>query len=250
MKLQNARVVITGAAGGLGSQLARSFAGSGARLALVDRGRVAEVAELCDIVRVAGAVDALALDADVTDSRAIAELADEIEALWGGTDVLVNNAARNKSIPFADLAALTDDVWDELLHSVLTGPFRCSREFGQRMKSAGGGAIVNISSLAGLAPRGSSIPYAVGKAGLIHLTRCLAVALGPEIRVNSVAPGLMRSTAMGAAMADELTRPIIQESALKSAVSVEDVADMVLSLARSDSTTGQNILVDAGLMFR
>jgi 3-oxoacyl-[acyl-carrier protein] reductase len=250
MLLDNARVIVTGAAGGLGRQLSHSFAACGARLALVDLGRRPEVDALREEVLAAGARDAVALDVDVTDSTAIATMAGQVTQAWGGIDVLVNNAARNQQIPFEDLSALTDPVWDGLINSVLTGPFRCSREIGQQMKAAGRGSIVNITSLAGLAPRGSSIAYAVGKAGLVHLTRCLAVALGPEVTVNSVAPGLMRSTAMGAAMGSDDVSPIIEESALKSPVSVADVAAQVVTLACSDSTTGQNILVDSGLMFR
>lgn len=250
MLLNDTRVVVTGAAGGLGRQLSHSFAACGSRVAIVDYKREMESGILREEVLAAGAPDVLVIDADVTDSGAIATLTDQLVTAWGGVDVLVNNAARNLQIPFHDIASLTDDVWDDLINSVLTGPFRCCREIGQLMKAGGRGAIVNITSLAGLAPRGSSIPYCVAKAGLVHLTRCLAVALGPEVTVNSVAPGLMRSTAMGAAMADDDVRPIVEESALKVPVSVEDVAAQVITLACSDSITGQNILVDAGLMFR
>ena len=250
MELDGARVVITGAAGGLGRQLAISFADAGSRVALVDRALTLDLEKQRERAIQLGAPAALALAADVTNTADIARLRDKVVDEWGGIDVLINNAAINQPIPFADVDALTDEVWDKLLESVLTGPFRCSREIGTMMKRNGSGAIVSITSLAGLAPRGSSIAYAVGKAGLVHLTRCLALALGPEVTVNSVAPGLMRTTSMGAAMNEDAARPIIEESALKRPVTVEDVAAQVVCLARSNSTTGQNILVDAGLMYR
>jgi 3-oxoacyl-[acyl-carrier protein] reductase len=250
VQLDGARVIITGAAGGLGRQLVTSFAACGSRVALVDFERTRGLTDQRDAAVKLGATDALAIGADVTNTDAISALGREVVAAWGGIDVLINNAAINRVIPFTDVDALTDEVWALLLESVLTGPFRCSREIGTFMKRNGGGAIVSITSLAGLAPRGSSIAYSVGKAGLIHLTRCLAVALGPEVTVNSVAPGLMRSTSMGAELNEDAVRPIIEESALKAPVRVEDVAEQVLALVRSQSTTGQNILVDSGLMYR
>src|SRR5262245_23923272 len=109
---------------------------------------------------------------------------------FGRLDILVNDAAYNKSIPFTDLDNLTQEVWDKIMAVNLTGPMRLTKAVAPVMKAQGRGRIVNISSVAGLGPQGSSIAYAVSKAGLIHLTRCMAVALAPETLVNFVAPGL------------------------------------------------------------
>jgi len=149
-------------------------------------------------------------------------------------------------VPFPDLDALTPEIWERILHSNATGPFLCSRAVAPIMKRQGGGRIVNISSVAGLAPTGSSIAYAVSKAALNHLTRCLAVALAPEVLVNCVAPGYMEGTRMSARLDPTYVERNLQAAALKRAASRDDVADQVVTFARTDSTTGQTVCIDAG----
>jgi len=114
---------------------------------------------------------------------------------FGRLDILVNDAAYNKSIPFADLDNLTLEVWDKIMAVNLTGPMSLIKAVAPVMKAHGRGRIVNIASVAGLGPMGSSIGDAVSKAGLIHLTRSMAVALAPETLVNCVAPGLRKANA-------------------------------------------------------
>src|SRR4029434_3710528 len=97
-------------------------------------------------------------------------------------------------IPFGDLDNLTLEVWDKIMAINLRGPMRLTKAVAPIMKAQGRGRIVNIASVAGLVPQGSSIAYAVSKAGLIHLTRCFSVALAQEILVNCVAPGLLEGT--------------------------------------------------------
>ena len=118
-----------------------------------------------------------------------------------------------------------------------------------RLKAGGAGRIVNIASVAGLNPGGSSIAYATSKAGLIHLTRCLAVALAPDVTVNCVAPGLMEGTRMTSRLRPETAEGARQRAALKRAARVEDVADQVVTFCRSDSVTGQVLNIDAGVFF-
>src|SRR5215211_9424450 len=115
---------------------------------------------------------------------------------FGRIDILVNNAAWNIGIPFADLDALTPEIWDRVHETNLRGPFLLSRSFASELQRHKAGRIINIASLAGLAPGGSSIAYAASKAGLIHLTHCLAVALAPDVTVNCIAPGLVEGTRM------------------------------------------------------
>ena len=117
------------------------------------------------------------------------------------------------------------------------------------MKRNGVGSIVNISSNAGLAPRGSSIAYAVSKAGLIHLTKCMAVALGPEILVNCIAPGYLDGTKMSANLTEEHIRNYEKSSVLKRAPEKDDVANQVITFCETDSTTGQTLVVDSGVLF-
>ena len=128
-------------------------------------------------------INAAAFACDITDSAAVEGLICDVTRRFGRLDILINDAAYNKSIPFTDL-----EVWDKIMAVNLTGPMRLV------MKAQGRGRVVNISSVAGLQPTGSSIAYAVSKAGLIHLTRCMAVAMAPETLVNCVAPGLLEGT--------------------------------------------------------
>jgi 3-oxoacyl-[acyl-carrier protein] reductase len=117
------------------------------------------------------------------------------------------------------------------------------------MKRQGGGRIINVGSVAGFQPTGSSIAYAVSKAALAHLTRCLAVALAPEVLVNAVAPGLMEGTRMTSNLHPDQVQRSLQTAALHRAVDKDDVAEQVVLFARSDSTTGQNLVIDAGRFY-
>lgn len=250
MELKNAVVVVTGGAGGVGTRVGRAFARLGSRIVVADRGRQADAERLAaELKGGGGAPDALAVDADLIDAAAIGAMAEQVVDAFGRIDVLVNAAAINQFVPFADLDALTEELWERLIRSVLTGPFLCSKAVAPVMKRQGGGRIVNITSVAGFAPMGSSIAYAVAKSGLAHLTRCLAVALAPEVLVNSVAPGLMVETPMGQKLGPAELEQFLQRSALNRSTRIDDVADQIVTLARSDSTTGQNVLVDTGLFF-
>src|SRR5262249_14424040 len=123
------------------------------------------------------------------------------------------------------------------------------RAAAPHLKASGSGRIVNIASVAGLSPGGSSMAYATSKAGLIHLTRCLAVALAPEVTVNCVAPGLMDGTRMTSRLRPEIVKGALERAVLHRAAGVEDVADQVAAFCRSDSVTGQCVAVDAGVFF-
>jgi 3-oxoacyl-[acyl-carrier protein] reductase len=194
-------------------------------------------------------VDAEVFLADVTMPEEIRSLYEKVLARFGRIDVLVNNAAYNQSVAFKDLDGLTPEIWETILHANATGPFLCTREIAPIMKRQGNGRIVNISSVAGLTPTGSSIAYAVSKAALNHLTRCMAVALAPEVLVNCVAPGLMEGTRMTTRLHPDQVRNSLAGSLLQKAADRDDVADQVVTFARTDSTTGQTLVIDAGRFF-
>ena len=126
----------------------------------------------------------------------------------------------------------------------LTGPMRLIKAVAPVMKAQGRGRIVNIASVAGLGPTGSSIAYAVSKAGLIHLTRCMAVALAPETLVNCVAPGLLEGTRATANLLPEMVVRNAAGSLLKKAADKDDCADMVVTMCRTETMTGQTIVID------
>ena len=193
MELKDRVAFVTGGSGGLGSAIARSLAAAGVDVAVGYRSNADDAMKVChaveDLKRRAAAVQL-----DQTDPASIdAALQATLRAL-GRLDILVNNAAWNIPIPFPDLQALTPEIWDRLLNTNLRGPFLLSRAAAAHLSKEKSGRIVNVSAFIGLTPTGSSIAHAVSKAGLIHLTRCLAVALAPDETVNCVAPGLMEGT--------------------------------------------------------
>ena len=169
---------------------------------------------------------------------------------FGRVDILVNDAAYNIWIPFDDLDALTLEEWSKIISINLTGPMLCIKAVAGPMKRQGVGRIVNISSVAGLTPTGSSIPYGVSKAGLIQLTRGMAVGLAPEILVNCIAPGYLEGTRMSNNLEPSYRESARQGSLLKRAAHKDDVADQVVAFCRTDSITGQTLVIDSGRIFR
>jgi 3-oxoacyl-[acyl-carrier protein] reductase len=193
--------------------------------------------------------DAISCKADVTDEKAVASMVEAAVERWGRLDVLVNNAGRTRFIPFPDLDAVTDEVWDELLGVNLTGPFRCARLAAPHLRRQRG-AIVNIGSTAGLRASGSSLPYGVSKAALHQLTRGLAVALAPDVRVNTVAPGVVATDWFRRRFGDEETEAIEtgigEGTPLGGVASPEHCAEAVMALLSSDWVTGDLLVVDGG----
>jgi 3-oxoacyl-[acyl-carrier protein] reductase len=194
-------------------------------------------------------INAAAFACDITDAAAVESLVGAVTKHFGRLDILVNDAAYNKAIPFPDLDNLTIDEWDKIIAVNLTGPMRLTKAVAPIMKTQGQGRIVNISSVAGLAPTGSSIAYAVAKAGLIHLTRCMAVALAPETLVNCVAPGLLEGTRATANLMPEQIERASSGSVLKKVADKEDCAEMVVTMCRTNTMTGQTTVIDAGRVF-
>ena len=248
MELRGAVSIVTGGNGGLGRRICHALAAAGSDVAVVCRQSREDAEGVAAELRELG-VRAEVFLADVTRLDEIESLYERVLGSLGKIDVLVNNAAYNQSIPFQDLDALTPEIWETILHRNATGPFLASRAVAPIMKRQGNGRIVNISSVAGFSPTGSSIAYAVSKAALNHLTRCLAVALGPEILVNCVAPGLMEGTRMTARLAQAQVQRALDGAVLKRAADRDDVADQVVTFARTDSTTGQTLVIDAGRYF-
>jgi len=240
--------IVTGGNGGLGQRICHALAQAGSDVAVV-YARSAHAAEaVAEEVRGHG-VRAQAVCCDVADPASVAAMAQQVQAKFGRIDVLVNDAAYNKWIPFPDLDALSLEEWHKILSINLTGPMLCIKAVAEAMKRGGGGRIVNIASVAGLTPSGSSIPYAVSKAGLIHLTRCMAVALAPSILVNCIAPGYLEDTRATQTL-DPAYRQRSRDSALlKRAADKDDIARQVVALCTADTITGQTLVIDAGRVF-
>ena len=245
MDLKNAVSIVTGGSGGLGSRICHALGAVGSDVAVVYTQSEGRAAEVVEEVRELG-VRAESFRCDVTERDQVEALAPQVLDAFGKIDVLVNNAAYNIWIPFEDLDALTFEEWNKILKINLTGPMLCIKAVVEPMKAQGAGRIVNVSSVAGLRPSGSSIAYAVSKAGLNHMTRCMAVGLGPEIQVNCVAPGYMDGTRMSDNLSPEFRDMAVKTSALQRSADKDDVADQVVAFCRTDSITGQTLVVDSG----
>ncbi|MGA3399057.1 MAG: SDR family oxidoreductase [Acetobacteraceae bacterium] len=249
MDLRGAVALVTGGNGGLGQRICHALAQQGAHIAVMyaqSRDQAEGVArELASHYQ----VNAAAFACDITDSAAVHKLLGDVTARFGRLDILINDAAYNKSIPFTDLDNLTQEVWDKIMAVNLTGPMRMIKAVAPIMKAQGRGRIVNIASVAGLGPTGSSIAYAVSKAGLIHLTRCMAVAMAPETLVNCVAPGLLEGTRATANLLPDVVKRNAASSLLKKPADKDDCADMVVTMCRTETMTGQTVVIDSGRMF-
>jgi len=249
MDLSGAVALVTGGNGGLGQRICHALAKEGVHIAVMyarSRDQAEGVArELASRYQ----IDAEAFACDITDGAAVEALISRVTGRFGRLDILVNDAAYNKSIPFADLDDLTLEVWDKIMAVNLTGPMRLIKAAAPVMKAQNRGRIVNISSVAGLGPPGSSIAYAVSKAGLIHLTRCMAVALAPETLVNCVAPGLLEGTRATANLRPEQIERSATGALLKKAADKDDCAAMVVAMCRSETMTGQTVVIDSGRIF-
>jgi 3-oxoacyl-[acyl-carrier protein] reductase len=249
MDLTGMVALVTGGNGGLGQRICHALAKQGAHVAAMYASSREQAEGVARELRSQHQVQAAAFGCDITDPAAVTTLMDEVTRRFGRIDILVNDAAYNKAIPFADLDSLTPEVWDTIMAVNLTGPMRLIKAVAPVMKAQGRGRIVNIASVAGLQPTGSSIAYAVSKAGLIHLTRCMAVALAPETLVNCVAPGLLEGTRATANLRPEQIERSASGALLKKAADKDDCADMVVTMCRTETMTGQTVVIDAGRVF-
>jgi len=246
--LSGCAALVTGGSGDLGRAIALALAEAGADVAVTWVGYREGAVETCRQVEKLGRRTAM-IQLDQSDPSAIEPGVSDAVAALGRLDVLVNNAGWNIGVPFRDLDALTVEVWDRVNEVNVRGPFLLARAAARHLRARGAGRIVNIASVAGLRAAGSSIAYAVSKAGLIHLTRCLAVALAPEVTVNCVAPGLMEGTRMAKRLPVEVVESTRRLAVLQRSTAIGDVAAQVVAFCRADSVTGQVLNIDGGVHF-
>src|SRR6266581_8136484 len=246
MELKGKAAFVTGGSGDLGGAIARALATAGADVAISYVGHVEGATVTVDAVQAAGR-RSLAVQLDQRDPVAIDAAVNRVLGEFGRVDILVNNAAWNIGIPFTDLDALTADIWDRVLETNLRGPYLLARAFAPHLRTHRAGRIVNIASLGGLFPASSSIAYSASKAGLIHLTRCLAVALAPDVTVNCIAPGLVEGTHMAQRLPEAVSEWARGQAVLGRTGSAQDIAEQVLTFCRSESITGQVLVVDGGM---
>ena len=237
--------IVTGGATGLGRAITGKLADAGTIVAVNHPAPDANEARVTvsQIVDAGGA--AVAVEADVSSASQVASMVEQVVASFGAIDILVNCAGTTVFVDFKDLAGLKESDWDRIFAVNVKGPFLCAQAVVPHMQEREAGVIVTITSGSGLSPGGSSIAYSASKAALEMTNKCMAQALGPQIRVNTVAPGML-ATRWGARFGKEGLERRRQSLPLKRLTTVEDVAESVLFAIRNDSLTGSTILVDAG----
>ena len=243
--LRGKSIAVTGTGSGIGRTIALSFAGQGARVAMLELDD-ARLTETKSLIENAGG-EALALQCDVSDQAAVAAAATQAQDWFGPCEVLVNNAAMIRPGALADLSL---DDWNRLLSVNLTGYFLCAQSFGAQMRARGQGVLVHVASIASHHPTANAGAYSVAKAGVVMLSRQLAVEWSKDgIRSNAVNPGMIYT----ALTADMYGRPGVTE-ARSAAIpggrigQPEDIAEAVLFLAsdRAAYITGDEITIDGG----
>jgi 3-oxoacyl-[acyl-carrier protein] reductase len=244
--------VVTGGAGGIGSAVARSLAQAGISGVAINYRKSAGAAEELAQEIARDGVKAIAVQASVRNEQQVRSMIAQIGDHFGRLDILINNAGVTHWVKLANLEALSDPIWDEILDVNVKGAFRCARA-AATLLAASQGMIVNVSSISGvLAPSTmSSLAYGTAKAALIYMTRALAVAMAPKIRVNCVAPAFTDTPWMSQHFGAEYAQVIADASAgfpLQRIARPEDVAGAILGLiVGGDFVTGQTLIVDGGL---
>ena len=252
MELKGRVALVTGGAGGIGGAVVRSLARGEVRgIAINYRKSSKEAYDLAAEMQRAG-VKALAVQADIQSDPQVRSMIKQIRAHFGRLDILVNNAGVTQWVNLSDLDGLTDKIWDEILDVNLKGAFRCARAAAP-MLAEHQGIIINVSSVSGvLAPSTmSSLAYGAAKAALIYLTKGLAVALAPSVRVNCVAPAFTDTPWMREHFGADYPQAITKASAgfpLQRIATADEVAGAILGLITGgDFVTGQTLIVDGGL---
>ena len=231
MSTEHPVALVTGASGDIGGAIAQALGSQGWHVIGTYVGAAdAAAATVAAIADAGGSAETMQLDQ--RDPDAIDALIAAIRQTHGRLDVLINNAAWNIGIPFRRLDELTADIWDRVMETNLRAPFLLARA---------------AATLLSISPGSSSIAYSSSKAGLNHLTRCLAVAMSPNVAVNCIAPGLVENTRMAQRLPDNVAEGARQTAVLGRVGQAGDIANQVLAFVQSTSVTGQTIVIDGGM---
>ena len=250
MQLKGKAAVITGSSAGIGRATALEFARRGCAVVVNYHRSRAEAEQVTELCRAAGA-EAITVQADVAVDADCRRLIHSAVERFGRLDILVKNAAVTEFIEFSDLEALTEDIWLRILRTNVLGNFFCSRAAIPHMQKGGAGAIVNVVSIAGILGGGSSIAYSASKAAVINMTKNLARILGPQIRVNAVAPGAVDTRwlrrGLGEKAFEEFRASLRTSTPLQVMATPEDVAYAIVWLVEgAGMMTGETIKLDGG----
>jgi NAD(P)-dependent dehydrogenase (short-subunit alcohol dehydrogenase family) len=238
--LKGKRVLITGGAGGIGTATAIRFLDEGSRVVVLDRDETACQRIRRDLPALQGIIEA-----DVSDARAVERALEEVDDLLGGLDVLINNAGISIRKPFLDI---TPEQWRAVIDVNLNGMFFGAQQAARRMLAGNGGVILNMGSTNGLMGYHYYADYNASKAGVIELTRSMALELAPAVRVNAVCPGFILTPMQEAEYTSEMQQAYASKIPLGRLGRPEDVAALFAFLASDESAfiTGQCIVIDGG----
>jgi NAD(P)-dependent dehydrogenase (short-subunit alcohol dehydrogenase family) len=238
--LKDKRVLITGGAGGIGLATARRFLEEGARVAILERDAAACQRARQELPGLHGT-----LIADVADDRAVERAFEELDALFDGLNVLINNAGISFRNRFIDI---TPEQWRTVIAVNLNGVFYVAQQAARRMLAGGGGVILNMGSTNGLAGYHYYADYNATKAGVIELSRSMALELGPAIRVNAICPGFIMTPMQEAEYTEEMRQTFENKIPLQKLGKPEDVAALFAFLASDDAAfiSGQHFVIDGG----
>lgn len=252
MELKDRVALVTGGATGIGRATVLHLARSGTAGLVINYRTAKEQAEqIAAEVRQIGA-EAMCVYADVKNDDQVRQMVRQVGERFGRLDVLVNNAGVTHWVPVADLEGLTDEMWDDIMDVNVKAAFRCTRA-AVALLSEARGVVINVSSISGILATvtSSSLAYGAAKAALIYLTRGLAVALAPKVRVNAVAPAFTDTQWMRKHYGDDYDQIVAQAASnypLGRIARTEDVAEAIVSLVTGgDFVTGQTLVVDGGL---
>jgi len=251
MKLTENVAIVTGSAAGVGAATARLFATKGWNV-VVNYSRSEDDAKKTQAACEAEGVETLMVKADISDDSECRRLVEETIDKWGRVDALVNNAGTTKYVAHDDLEGLTPEDFERIFRVNVFGVYQMTRAVTPHMKAAGQGAVVNISSIAGVYGQGSSVAYAASKGAVNTMTYSLARALAPEIRVNAICPGFItgrwQEAGMGGTDKYEARIAQVEETTpLRRANTPEDIAEAILWFVDGARwVTGETLLVDAG----
>lgn len=249
MRLKNKTALVTGGGKGIGRAIALDFAREGADVAISYLSSERDAVEVSGLIQEQGR-RAFVCQADVSRKSDVDAMVDGVLEELGRIDILVNNAGLNKGM---DLLELTEDVWDLIVDVNLKGTYLVSQQVAREMLKRQSGVIINMSSIAGMVGEtsiGFSLHYNAAKQGVVAMTRTMANAFAPHIRVNAIAPGVILTdfhVTAGGSM--DKVRKRIQDVPLKRGGTAEEVARVATFLASDDAgyITGQTVVVDGGL---
>ena len=235
--------IVTGGGTGIGRAISLLLASQGAMVALIYSRSLNDAEKTMHEIKAAGGL-AIAIRTDVTLNDDVVRMTEHVVTQFGRIDYLVNNAGITRQLPFAELEAIDEEAWDDLYAVNVKGAFYCSRAAAPYMRKSKGNSILNIGSIAGETGYGSSLPYAVSKAAMHGLTKSLARALAPQIRVNCIAPGAVETRWWSGN--EEKMRMLAGSVALNRVSTSSDIAESALMLLTAESITGQILKAENG----